>query len=93
VEPENKHKIRHSRIRQLATRLNGKNSNVGYQTKFSVIANLREPIDTLYKLVESTGVKEKKLETILDIGELAEKGKILTAKCDQIKLLYIIKFF
>ena len=35
---------------------------------------------TRQKLVEATGVKESKLETILDIGELAETGKILTAK-------------
>jgi len=35
---------------------------------------------TRQKLVEATGVKESKLETILDIGELTETGKILTAK-------------
>jgi len=51
-----------------------------------VSVNLRQPIDdietgkTVKKLSESTGVKETKLETILDIGELAETGKILTAK-------------
>jgi len=49
-----------------------------------VVVNLPQPIvdsgKTRQKLVEATGVKETKLETILDIGELAETGKILIAK-------------
>jgi hypothetical protein len=66
----------------------GKLYGEGHPKEQEVPVNLREPLEntgrkeneTVHKLVEATGVKETKLETILDIGELAEKGKILSAK-------------
>ena len=63
-------------IRQKATQLAGK--NVGGSTA-SVPLNLAEPIekkgDTREILADKVGIPRTKLETILEVGKLAETGK------------------